>query len=391
MSVIQENIASQARSYTVVNYLPAVFKKNKSGWLIEYYAENPLSKKLQRKQIKLNRLADRYHTQKEAIAHINRMIADINVQLSTGWNPFFEGDDARLYTPIGDAIKKFIEEKTKESRRATIVSYVSFTSILMTWVEKTNPNIYASTFSDAMAAKFMDYVYNERKVSARSYNNEVKFFRSLFNWLIEKFYAKHNPFNRIKLKKKQEKTRILIPKETRAQIITCLRQQNSNFLLVCKLMYTSLIRPKEILNIQLKHIHIQEKYICIPANIAKNGKERHSAMNQAVIDDLTAMHLEKYNPEYYLFGPSLTPDKRHCTDSRFRKEWDKIRDTLKLPKEMQLYSFRDTGINEMLKSGIDDLSVMQHADHHDLSMTTMYANHHDPNLSNIIYERAPEF
>ena len=42
-------------------------------------------------------------------------------------------------------------------------------------------------------------------------------------------------------------------------------------------------------------------------------------------------------------------------------------------------------------AGIDDLSVMQHADHHDLEITTRYANHADPNLIRTIRERGPEF
>jgi len=58
---------------------------------------------------------------------------------------------------------------------------------------------------------------------------------------------------------------------------------------------------------------------------------------------------------------------------------------------MQLYSFRDTGIYEMLKSGIDNLTVMQHADHSSLDITTIYANHADNQLISKIYEKAPKF
>ena len=58
---------------------------------------------------------------------------------------------------------------------------------------------------------------------------------------------------------------------------------------------------------------------------------------------------------------------------------------------MQLYSLRDTGINGMLKAGIDPLSVMQAADHSDLSMTTRYANHAAPELFRKLNEKAPSF
>jgi site-specific recombinase XerD len=58
---------------------------------------------------------------------------------------------------------------------------------------------------------------------------------------------------------------------------------------------------------------------------------------------------------------------------------------------MQQYSLRDSGIFEMLKKGIDPLSVQQLADHHSLEMTTIYANHLDPNLQRIIVDNAPKF
>jgi len=73
------------------------------------------------------------------------------------------------------------------------------------------------------------------------------------------------------------------------------------------------------------------------------------------------------------------------------KYWVKLREKLSLPKEMQLYSLRDSGISEMLKSGVDPLSVKQHADHSNLAMTTLYSNHVDPNLAKIINEKAPTF
>jgi site-specific recombinase XerD len=73
------------------------------------------------------------------------------------------------------------------------------------------------------------------------------------------------------------------------------------------------------------------------------------------------------------------------------KYWAKLRKKLGLPEEMQQYSLRDSGIFEMLKSGIDPLSVKQLADHHSLEMTTIYSNHVDPNLQKIIVENAPKF
>ena len=75
----------------------------------------------------------------------------------------------------------------------------------------------------------------------------------------------------------------------------------------------------------------------------------------------------------------------------YRKFWDKLRKEFNLPLEMQQYSLRDTGITEMLKNGLDPLSVKQLADHYSLSMTTIYSNHADPHLKELIREKAPGF
>lgn len=100
-----------------------------------------------------------------------------------------------------------------------------------------------------------------------------------------------------------------------------------------------------------------------------------------------------YNQNFYIFSDvhTLLPGAEPLYDSKFTKEFARLRDELHLPKTMQLYSFRDTGIFEMLKANVDDLSVMQHADHSSLDVTTTYANHYDPNLTSIINEKTPEF
>ncbi len=386
-----QNPNKSAITVQATNYLPAVFHAYQSNWIIEYYIENPITKKMERKTIRVNKLAKRYPNVKDAKRHINNIVTSLNVKLSSGWTPFFESEDARLYTPVKIALDAFISEKTKELRSNTMRSYMSFVNIFNNWVITLNPNLYSSMVNHSLAVRFLDYVYNERGVKQVAYNNYLKMAKAIFNWMVEKCYSKENPFLKIKPKAKTQKTRILIPADYRVKIINHLRITNPQFLVVCKLMYYSLIRPKEILSIKIDDISLFNKTIRITAENAKNHKQRFCALTQDLIDDLLVMNLEMFPKNYYLFGSNLQPNKNPAGDARLRKDWDKLRKTLELPNEMQLYSFRDTGITEMIKSGIDDLTIMQHADHHSLSMTTIYANHADPNLINIIYNNAPKF
>ena len=373
-------------------YLPAVLKENKSGWLIEYYVEHPQTKQLTRKQIRLTRLISRYTKLRDARLHVSKIITSLNMRLSGGWNPFFENEDARFYEKLTVVADLFLKEKTKELRENTLRSYRSFINMLLSFVNKENPELICSMFNQSLAVRYMDYLYNTRNVNPTTYNNQLKMGIAFFNWSVEKNYSKQNPFEKIKKKPKVRKTRRTIPSDVRQQIIEYLtRTNNIPFLILCKLVYNSLIRPKEILLIQIEHIHMKEKYIVIPGENAKNHKTRHSAINDDIIADLKKLNLNNYPGKYYLFGSDLQPSAVPAHVKRAGKEWVKVRAALKLPIEMQLYSFRDTGIFDMLKSGIDDLSVMQHADHSSLDITSIYADHYDPNLINMIVTKGPKF
>ena len=380
-----------AYTNNVNSYLPAVLKENKSGWIIEYYAAHPQTEALVRKKIKLNRIVSRYKKTSDARKHIASMIVKINSQLAGGWNPFFENEDARMFEKLTDAAKLFVENRRKELRKNTIRSYESFVNMLIAWANKNCPDIYASTFAQNQAVRYMDDLFAKKSVGITTYNNHIKMARALFNWLKERCYTKQNPFDYIKPKPKKKKTRVIIPLETRMQIKEHLQNDNPHFLLILHLVYNCLIRPNEISQLQVKHLFLHENYIKVPGEIAKNHKTRLSAITPEIHALFQELKIDKFPADYYLFSSDLKPGKEPAGCQRYGKEWDKVRKKLNLPKEMQLYSFRDTGIFDMLKSGIDDLSVMQHADHASLDITTIYANHHDSKLIDKIYSQAPKF
>ena len=391
------NRLSVVNGYSATNYLPAVLKENKSGWIIEYYVENPATQVLTRKKIKLERLIQRYKTKGELKKHINSIIVALNLKLSTGWNPFFVGEDARFYTPIKEVVEQYKEEIKRTVRQDTYRSYSSFVHIFSEWVEKVSPGIYSSMISHSMIARFMDYVYNERKgandgyMSNRTYNNYVKNGSAFFSWMVDKCFCKENHFFKIKTKKIEQKTRILIPVDYREKIAAYLEVQNPGYLLVIKLIYNSLLRPKEIRCLKVSDIMLDKKQIRIRSDVSKNGKERIVPMTPDVEMEFTKLNLQNYDPNLFVFNKDFTPGTKKVSKTVMQKCWDDMRTALNLPKEMQQYSFRDTGITDMLQSGITPLTVKQFADHHSLEMTTIYSNHANPHLQEIIYNNAPKF
>lgn len=166
---------------------------------------------------------------------------------------------------------------------------------------------------------------------------------------------------------------------------------NPNYLIVLQLVFNSLIRPKEIAELRMKDLNLPEKYIMVRPEVAKTHNARYASLSDELVSMLSAPEFAKAKLNDFILGNGYVPGPVPISKARFRKDWDKMRKALNLPDEMQLYSLRDTGINTLLKNGVDTLTVMQHADHHDLSITTRYANHVDPNLIKSINEKAPTF
>ena len=373
-----------------VTYLPATLRHTAHGWTIEYAILNPSTMALERKVSKMNRIRKRFEKITEFKNYCNGVICTLNTRLAGGWTPFGEEQNSRLYTPIEAVLETYINEKSKELRPDTVINYRSFCKCLREWVAMVCPNAQIAMFNKVLAVKFMDYLQTEKGLIGRSYNNRLKQARAFFGWAVEKCFAKENPFASMKMKREETKQRILIPADTRWRIVDYFSSNNPNYLVLCRLVFSSLVRPKEVWRLRISDIHLSEGYIWVTEDEAKTHFSRAAALTTQLVNDISKM-TKGASPSMYLFGHGFKPAAKHIRYQNFREEWDKMRTALNLPKEMQLYSLRDTGINEMLKSGIDPLSVMQHADHHDLAITTRYANHIDPLLQEKIRTKAPAF
>jgi site-specific recombinase XerD len=239
------------------------------------------------------------------------MVMALNIRLSTGWNPFFSDEDARLYTFISVVCEKYLKEKGKELRPDSIRVYSSFLKIFQEWINKFANNIeYCSMFNKLTAVKFMDYMYSEKNLSARSYNNFLKLGRSFFNWAKEKSYVKENPFELIKTKPKQQKIRKIIPHDYRETITNYLLSfsDDKNYLLILKLIYGALMRPSEIRKIKIENVDLQNRTIVVPPEVSKNKKQRFIPLTDDILADLEALKLYEFPKSFYVFGRELKPN-----------------------------------------------------------------------------------
>lgn len=371
-------------------FIPAHFCSDNSNGDRIAFAMLDANGKLKYQYIKLNRIKKQL-SEADYARHIETIINDINAQLfGTGTS---ETADERQQTPLLTALQKFIADKERELRPATMRSYKSLCHVFGEWFVKNYGNLPVGSIKKIHAVKYLEYYYNERKVGNNCYNNQMKLARGVFTWFVQHCYIEINPFENIPTKRNEQKKRGLIDKVTREKITRHLTdRQEWGMLLVCHLVYSALIRPKEVSQLLIGDINLEGHYITIRAEVSKTHTLRTSAITPDIVDILVNhLHIDRFPQHYFLLGSEWTPARTCCNVHLFSKRFLRLRSELRLPQTMQLYSLRDSGITDLLTQGIDPITTMQHAGHHSLDITTRYANHVDAHRVGILYNRKVTF
>lgn len=381
----------------IATYTPAVLRHNERGYYIEYFVRHPDSGQSVRFRQNANMLRKRLSAA-EFKSTIHVQVANLNAKLAAGWTPFAADGNGLRFTPLHDALPSFVKAKQRELRPATLTSYKSQIDILLRYLDQIGlQGVTIGNFSKPIAYGFLDYLSLDRDLadkpkkplSNNAWNTYLKKYSAIFGFFVERGYITENPFAGIRTKPKEDKKRQNVTPEQRTAILSYLQQHNPGYIMVLALIYSSLIRPKEIELIRIQDVDLDKHWVHIPADNAKTHKERYAPLTEEECTILRTWGLHNYPPTYYLIGSSYRPDHQKAYHGKYKKDWITIRRKLALPSCVQLYSFKDTGLSDMILSGVDVLTAMRAADHHDLSVTTRYVCHADTDMINKVRAHAP--
>lgn len=355
----------------LINFHPAQYSNGKEPFVF-YYVINPATEKMERKRIKVGRI----NNSKERQKYANALIKEINSKLYAGWNPFLEESAAKGFVKLTTAIEIFYNAKSKELRPDSLRSYKSFTDTFLLWMEKKRQTeMFSVNFTRANALEFLDSKYETGQISSNTYNNYVEFFKVVWSWLKDKQYVIENVFASIRKKKQTTKTRVIIQPVKREKIMNYLVDKDPQFAMVCRFVFYTLLRPKEVSYLKPESFNLQNQTIFLPGEATKNGNDRLITIPKELLKELENWDFNGAKVGQYIFATNFVPGKDPVNGRRFAKKWDSMRKILGLKMEEKLYSLRDSGIVQMLNDGISPEEVMKQADHSSLEMTTIYAKH----------------
>lgn len=364
-----------SNSKTPLIYLPARVVAGKEVYIT--FSAPDHTGQLKRKRIKLNR----FPTRKEARSVGEKMCREINQKLTNGWNPWLEQEVSHGYELIVDMIARFLKMKERENLRPDSMRTYRSQSIKLTrWlIGRKIEKMPVSAFNSHHATDFMNQLFLDNEIETATWNNSLAFFRTLWYFFIEQKTAKANPFITIRKKRQKRKKREIIAVEDRERILQYLEATDYRFFVVCLLQYYCFIRPREICHLIAPYFNLEKNSIYLPPEITKTNKGTNKTVPDVLMPHLERIISEAPNDSYFLFSYFNLEPGSEINDSRYLgKRWDRLKKELDLKNEYQFYSWKDTGVVNMINAGISTKAIMHQCNHSSLDFTTIYADHLEP-------------
>jgi len=359
-----------------LEYVPAVFKELKLRSYIEYYQWHPVKKKKIRfrKTYDLNRIKDPELRKEKAKIIIN----EINQRLQFGW-PFEDLKKQVETLSINEAMKLALKIKLHSNSLATRNSYSSIIKTFLKYIDEIKiGNHLIKTFDKVKAISYLDYCFEEKKLSPITYNNYVNKLKACFYALVERGHIDKNPFKGIKKKRERAKKRRAFSDQERSIIIPRIKATDKFLYLAVVLQYYCFIRPNELCNLKKHMFDLDNSLIRIPGTISKNKQDEMVTIPDSAIR-IVRLTLQGIPENFYVFGSGLTPNQeKKCSKNYMgnihrgilKEMW--LQGELARIEGLHFYSWKDTGATFLFRNKVDTNEIMRQMRHKDLSYTQRY-------------------
>jgi len=364
-----------------MEYLPARLVRG-HRWYIVYYTKNPVNQEWtrERKTFRLNRIKDK---RQRAILAAS-IIDDLNSKLPAGW-PWNEIDPhlEKKQMKIIDAIQLATKVKCITKRQATKTFYNSHSRSLIRWIEKEKlQHLKIISFNKNHALAYLDHALINRGISNTTYNVYLKAYRAMWSALLDRNYIIGNVWTTVEKRRAEVKKREPFTASELQLIAETAAKKDIMLLLSINLLLYCFLRNSEQRRLKIKDIDLQNGYINITPDTAKMHIHRRPVIPDVMMSIFKKLELDKLPGNYFLFGSKFKPHPaKQCGRNEFGRRMKLITKELGFDKEKTFYSLKDSGAIELLKEGINIISIMNQLGHTSLNTTQIYLQKFNSNDS----------
>lgn len=367
-----QNLDSHVNSSNVfVSFKPAELRIG-TQWLVVYYAKNPLTEEMERFRIRVPAIKSVSERKKLG----KKIATEINNKLYTGWLPYYSDIKSNAFKTFEYCKDKFLEQneldvKNGAKRIDTLRTYRSFLKMIELYAKEQNAELkLAFHLNKEFTVNYLDWIFYDRDNSARTHNNHLDFIATFVNYCVYRGWIKENFAKQIPRKKEGEKIRKVLPAEIKEKVKT-LEKTDFHFFAICMMVYFCFIRRTELTKLKVSDIELINNRVVLKAEISKNRKTESVTIPNKLLPILVK-HLKNAKNDDYLFGKDFKPSNEKLKPAKISATWEKFRKVENIPLQYQFYSLKDTGITDLLKSGLPAIKVRDQARHYDLKITERY-------------------
>lgn len=335
-----------------------------SRWFVELtYWDN--GKRCRRKYYRgINRIKDR-SARRKAAQDIKQSVLDL---LQSGYWP----TDVAEKKPAGwiTALNQVLRDKQHVLREKTLVGYRTALRRFLDYCELQGvPEVVTKSHANA----YKLHLQREIKLSNVSRNTYLRQLGALFEAAVEAEYLPGNPFRKLKKLPESPTSNVAFTHYQRGVLKQHLAEHHPHLLLFCSFVYYCYIRPAELCRLRVSNLHWNTQKIFIPAEAAKNRRNAWVHIPGAFWTELQKWtELQSVPGSYYLFGPYYTPSPKQLDSNNVSKHHRAILKQLHIGGGCTLYSWKHTGVVELVKTGVNIKDVQNHLRHQSLEEVAIY-------------------
>lgn len=365
-----EIIKYQSREPYLTDYNGDMSKR----WTITYYLWNIDRQELQRKRAII---ADVTLSQRKKSAELK--LKEIKGWIKKGAFTY----DAEKSIPvlkvedditiIKYAIKKFLAQIKATRKPNTYDTYklqIKRFEIFLT----TKPHIFRiEQITDSIAHGFFDHlIYQE--LSNKTIKTNIGTLFTFFEFARKRKVILINPFEEIENLPIKQGARVAFSDDDVKIIKQYLTETKPDpqFWLYITFLYYGFFRPDGEAR-KLKISDIQQHYIQVRGDDAKNNKTQFVQIAQGLENAIEAHNLRIYNSDLYIFTHEGIPGKSYPGEKWFYKKHQKLLKELNLDhKNYSQYSWKDTGVIALYRATKDVKLIQRMCRHGSLDQTDKY-------------------
>ncbi|MEZ5047473.1 MAG: tyrosine-type recombinase/integrase [Chitinophagaceae bacterium] len=251
-------------------------------------------------------------------------------------------------------------------RSRTFTQFKGIAKRLINWCEHSKIVAHKIQYNDALS--YINFL--STKMHSNSVAASLTAINAIYNGMLKEKVILENPFSKIPKIKRQSVSLMYFHEPQIVAIKNYFLKNNPQMWVAIQLLYACFIRPAEMRLLTLYDINLEDSYILIRSEIAKNKKTQKVIIPHFILNGLK--FIKNYPMHYYLIGKNGVPGEKPVGVNFFNKAHKTALRDLKIKGRYGFYSWKHTGVTMAVKCGINIKDLQLQLRHSSLEMVNEY-------------------